>query len=180
MPKTSHMPARGEDPSEDRLARLEEENRTLRSDLDALRASLSAEVRTRRLVVEEEDGFERVVAEGHGEHGTLTVYARPVDRERAAEGAVEGDGAEVVLIGNDESIAPSASVYVRATPDGFGSLGIAGRWSAERAKTGPRSSIHLDSPLGQAGIEIDSDGLKNAPMRLYLEREAVKEERRTG
>lgn len=78
--------------TEARLDKLEEDNARLRNDLSAMRASLAAEVRTRRLVVEEEDGFERIVAEGRGTHGKIQVHARPVDQSRTAEGAILGQG----------------------------------------------------------------------------------------
>lgn len=142
MPKNSPAPSRAKDGIEDRLRRIEAENRDLRDALDALRAGLSGEVRTRRLVVEEEDGFERVVAEGHGTHGTVEVYARPVDRERATEGAAEGETASVALLGNDESIPPSASVYFLAGGDVLGSLDVKGTDET----MAPHCSLTFDEP----------------------------------
>lgn len=79
----------------ERLERLEEDNARLRDDVAALRASLATEVRTRRLVVEEEDGFERIVAAGGAFFGAVTVHARPVD----------GAHANVALVGSDETVA---------------------------------------------------------------------------
>ena len=56
------------------------------------------EVRTRRVAVVEDDGFERVVLQAHGSHGEITVAARGDRRgataaELYAHDPSEGDGA---------------------------------------------------------------------------------------
>ena len=60
-----------------RLDRLEAENRELRRELAGLRSELGREVRTKRLVVETAEGFERIVAEAEGVDAGLTVNAPP-------------------------------------------------------------------------------------------------------
>lgn len=153
----------------ERLDRLEAENRELRDDLNVLRASLATEVRTRRLVVEEEDGFERIVAEGHGTRGTVEVLARPVDRERASEGAVEGEAASVTLLGCDESIPPKASVYFLAGGDVRGSLDVWGTWLAPDAVEAPHCSLTFDRagelPSDERVARLEKD---NAQLRRVL------------
>ncbi len=66
---------------------------------------LGHEVRTRRVVVVEDDGFERVILASGGRHGEVTVAARnpgvgTTAAELYAHDAVEGDGphAGVALI----------------------------------------------------------------------------------
>src|SRR5882762_4519852 len=83
--------------------------RQLTEELLELRRSSDREVRTRRLVVVEEDGFERIVAEGGGRFGQVTVYGRtpdgrstcvelfvndPVDANAAHAGMALVDGGE--------------------------------------------------------------------------------------
>lgn len=81
----------------DRLALALDE---LRARLDRIQAQLGTEVRTGRLVIVEADGFERVVADGGGHFGALTVQARPrtggsVAIEVFAADARDGDRAHV-------------------------------------------------------------------------------------
>ncbi|HET9442637.1 MAG TPA: hypothetical protein VFO65_04895 [Acidimicrobiales bacterium] len=61
----------------ERLDRLEAENRALRRELTELRCQLAGEVRTRRIVVETAEGFERIVGEAEGPDAGLTVHAPP-------------------------------------------------------------------------------------------------------
>ena len=166
MTKDSPARSRAKDPTEDRLARLEEENRQLRRDLDDLRAGLCAEVRTKRLVVETADGFERVVAQSDPAYGGIEVHARPAPGRGATYAA---------LYGSDENMAPAASVFLLGDGNGCGSFDVAGAWGDREA----RCSLSIDGPAG-AAVVIDSEGFKNAPMRLYLEREAAKNERRAS
>lgn len=52
----------------------------LRTELAALRIELTSEVRTRRVVIVEGDGFERVVLGARGEFGHVTVNGRSAER----------------------------------------------------------------------------------------------------
>lgn len=76
---------------------LTQEVRSLRDELTALRESLTAEVRTRQLVVVEDDGFERCVVRTADDHATLLLGARsPKNNSTAVElyvhDAIDGDG----------------------------------------------------------------------------------------
>lgn len=72
------------DPADgDQVAELERTVRELRADLEHLRRELASEVRTRRVVVVEPDGFERVVVGGVDllpRNAGVHVYARPQGR----------------------------------------------------------------------------------------------------
>lgn len=119
----------------ERLDRLEDENRHLRLDLDLLRASISAEVRTRRLVVVADDGFERIVAEAdHAEAGSLALHVRPAPND--GTGAVERTS--VRLFANEEW--DGAGVLL----DGPGSDGRSGgaMWSVARVGGDRGTSFH--------------------------------------
>lgn len=59
----------------------------LRQELAELRKSLAQEVRTRRLVVVEKDGFERIEARADGDSGSIVVQAR--DNSWASIGAAD-------------------------------------------------------------------------------------------
>lgn len=59
-----------------RLTALEDGVAEVRSQLGRLRRQLGEEVLTRRLVVAESDGFERVILEGSTSFGAVTVRAR--------------------------------------------------------------------------------------------------------
>jgi hypothetical protein len=74
----------------------------LRAELSRLRASLEIEIRTRRIVVREDDGFERVVIGAHGRWGGVAVHGRAhrpgsTSAELFANDPVDGDGANVGL-----------------------------------------------------------------------------------
>lgn len=138
MTEPTRTPVAGDE----RVAELQQQVASLRNDLAALRASLATEVRTRRLVVEEEDGFERIVAEGRGTHGKVEVHARPVDEARAFEGAILGEDASVTLAGIDEEVAPTARVYFTAGGNVCGLLGTHGSDETE----GPTCSLEFDVP----------------------------------
>jgi hypothetical protein len=58
------------------LEQLAQEVLALRSELASLREQLATEVRTRRLVVEHESGFESIVAEARSETAQVKVAAR--------------------------------------------------------------------------------------------------------
>jgi len=99
-------------PLHQRVAELEVELRSARDELARLRVSLSAEVRTRRLVIATESGFERIVAEGSHDGGFLRVRGQPHDgRSRVVElfahdpadeatsvGLALGDGGDIVAV----------------------------------------------------------------------------------
>jgi hypothetical protein len=64
--------------------------------LRSLAASLLEEVRTRRLVVTEEDGFERIVLAGRGDGGEVAVRTRDAGPgpTSVALSALDGDGGQ--------------------------------------------------------------------------------------
>lgn len=66
--------------ADDRYAALEAEIAEMRRELEALRQQLASEVRTRRLVVVDESGFERIVGETGDDWGQVSVYGRPDPR----------------------------------------------------------------------------------------------------
>jgi hypothetical protein len=83
-----------------RVDALEAEATRLRDALDCLRASLAVEVRTRRLVVVDESGFERLVAEGAGNHGFLVLRGQAVGQgstsvQLFADDPLDGEGVHV-------------------------------------------------------------------------------------
>lgn len=82
------------------IERVAAEVAAVREELRRLQERQAEVVRTRRLVVEDADGFERVVVAGRGRYGHLTVSARaPVGRSVCAElfanDPLEGSGAHV-------------------------------------------------------------------------------------
>lgn len=83
-----------------RLDRIEQTLDELRARLERIGTQLGAEVRTGRLVIVEGDGFERVIVDGAGHFGALTLQARPqaagsVAVEVFAADAHDGDLAHV-------------------------------------------------------------------------------------
>lgn len=102
MPHPDPVP---DDPREvlaDRVRALEGEVRRLRDAFDTHRASQADEVRTRRLLVVDRDGFERVVAEGGEAQAVLSVRARThapgsTKVELFADDPGDGDAANVGL-----------------------------------------------------------------------------------
>jgi hypothetical protein len=94
----------------------------LRLQLAGIRRSLSTEVRTRRVVVEEADGFERVVLEGRSIFGGVEVRSRARLGESTAAGLFaldpgDGDPAQVGLCLSDRgNIVASLDVYSRHRP----------------------------------------------------------------
>jgi hypothetical protein len=73
----------------------------LQAEVAALRAELHREIRTRRVVVVEEDGFERIVLSADGSHGEVVVAARPSqDRLTRTElFALDSDDTEGPFVG---------------------------------------------------------------------------------
>ncbi len=110
----------GTDSVEVRLAAVEQL-------LGELIEHLSDEVKTRRLVVVEDDGFERVVLAAAGRHGEVMVAARnPGGGTTAAElyahDAMEGDGAHAgvaVVSGGDIAAVIEAMVGRGVVAHGF-------------------------------------------------------------
>lgn len=95
-----HRPDSAHDHLDARLATLEAAVAEIRSRLARLRHHLGEEVRTRRLVVTEADGFERVVLEGNRSYGAVTVRARSagpgtVAVDIFAADALDGDPAHI-------------------------------------------------------------------------------------
>jgi hypothetical protein len=79
----------------DWLGELDVELDELRAQVALLRSGLREEVRTRRLVVVEDDGFPRVVAEAQGLYGGVEVRSRAGERPAVASGLFvvdAGDG----------------------------------------------------------------------------------------
>jgi hypothetical protein len=80
----------------------------------------ATELRTRRLVVTEDDGFERVVIDASGSHGEVTVSARPGSAGPAAvdlyaHDASDGDGANVgVALVDQGNVVRSFDVFAHA------------------------------------------------------------------
>lgn len=131
----------------------------LESEVFVLRRSLGEEVRTRRVVVIAEDGFERVVAES--DEG-VKVYCR---------GGEEHDRTYIGLLAEEDPL--SASLYLSGAGNGYGSLGVwttEGRTGAERwPGSAFAAELALDQPNGNPGIVVDSEGLKLHRMRLLEE-----------
>jgi hypothetical protein len=74
--------------------------RWLQDELTDLRALLATELRTRRVVVVDEAGFERIVLAAHEKYGHVTVFAAAPGRastcvELFVTDRVDEDGAEV-------------------------------------------------------------------------------------
>lgn len=62
-----------------RLADLAASVDALRADLDDLRASLATEIRTQRVVLTADDGFERLVASATDRSAGMSLYCRTDD-----------------------------------------------------------------------------------------------------
>lgn len=97
----------GRDDGLGRSLGLTREVRSLREELAELRRSLADEVRTRRLVVEEGDGFERCILAPAEDHATLLLRARSEPGatsgvELCVHDACEGDGPIVGMALLDE------------------------------------------------------------------------------
>lgn len=158
--------------TEERIAALEHNNTLLRRELEELRASLSAEVRTRRLVVVADDGFERIVAESRPHSGGIKV------RCRIPEGRDEHFGTSTTVYAvDDEEHYPNAGIYVTGYGDLYASLSVQECPDGldERGAPTARAELNLHRENGRAGLVVDSDGVRQAAMRLYLERENEKE-----
>jgi hypothetical protein len=89
-----------------RLDDIETALRVLSADLRALRGALRRELRTRRIVVVEDDGFERVVVSTRGGFGYVAVCGRDgvggaTCVELFANDPVDVDGAHVGMAVSD-------------------------------------------------------------------------------
>lgn len=85
---SEHAPPPGTVPPDlrQRLDELTAQVHDLRRELSGLIDDLAREVRTRRLTIVEDDGFERLVAAGRGHFGHLTLRGRaPVGRSTLVE-----------------------------------------------------------------------------------------------
>lgn len=106
------------DGSRDLAAEVDE----LRKDVAALQLSMKAEIRTRRVVVEEPDGFPRVVLEARGMFGGVEVRSRAHAGEDSTAGLFaldpgDGDPAQVGMCISDRGdIVASFDVYSRHLP----------------------------------------------------------------
>jgi hypothetical protein len=147
------------------------------SELEGVIADMKKVIRTQRLVVEEQDGFERVVIEGEGECGGVTVHARSPLGEglydnttvtmRAVDLAVGQEAAYVGLAAAGNTV---ALFEVERLPD----LDQPGVDPDVREQW--RAGVSLDAPTAVGGgIELDADGLRLSPTRLYYERRALEQ-----
>lgn len=91
-PGADHAPDSAHDHLSARLADLEASVADVRARLRRLHRQLGDEVRTRRLVIEEADGFERVVLEGNASFGAVTVRARTTAPGTVAVDLFAADG----------------------------------------------------------------------------------------
>ena len=87
-----HAPDSPDDHLSARLATLEATVAEVRARLRRLHRQLGDEVRTRRLVIDEADGFERVVLEGNASFGAVTVRARSAGPGTVAVDVFAADG----------------------------------------------------------------------------------------
>lgn len=85
---------------------------SLRAELAELRRQLATEVRTRRLVVIDPKGFERVVAETTDDYGAVSV--------------VSPEGCHVSLVADEQSAEPSAELFLSGGGNGAGRFGVIG------------------------------------------------------
>ncbi len=104
------------DPLAQRLDQVVAAVGSLRQELAELRASLAREVRTRRVVVIEEDGFVRVVLEARARYGRVGVLARRAGLESGHGSVAEPTCVE--LVANDASDGDGPHVAVALTDRG--------------------------------------------------------------
>lgn len=104
MDDVTHSDASDQDPDGgvDRMLGLTREVRSLHDELSALRDALATEVRTRRIVVVEADGFERCIVDAAGTHAVITLAGRSEPGLSTAmdfyvDDAMDGDGPSVGL-----------------------------------------------------------------------------------
>ena len=126
---------------------------SLRSELDQLRQQLATEVRTRRLVVVDPNGFERIVAKTSSDSGSLTVAsARDV---------------HVSLTANEQSLEAYAEVYLSGGGNVAGHFGVTEDGESNGEEIDPdslyyRSELTLIPDDGDPrfhAITLDREGL---------------------
>ncbi len=105
----------------DRMDVLGEEVARIRAAVEDLRSDLSDEVRTRSIVVVDDEEFERVVIAARAQHGSVSVYGRsPLDRSTCAElfanDPIDGDGAHAGVSIIDEGEVVAALEVLHGTP----------------------------------------------------------------
>lgn len=116
MPRTEPVPPGPSNDLSARVRALEREVDRLRQVVDAHHRAVADEVRTRRLVVTDPDGFERIVAEGADHRGSLAVRARSVGGgstkvELFAGDALDGDASHIGLaLGRDGDVVATIEV----------------------------------------------------------------------
>lgn len=93
---------------------LEARLRAVEAELEQLRS----EVRTRRVVVVDETGFERVVVSTLPESGAVEVFGR------TREGYHKGDAHSATLIASEETVRPYAGLFLRAFDNNVGVLEV--------------------------------------------------------
>lgn len=142
--------------------KLRDEVAQLRQKVAELVEQMATEVRTRRLVVVEEDGFERIVAGASGAHGELAVHTRTADGLSHGSNVSlyvqdmtdhEGESVEVALWHRGNS---AGEFLVHRNPD-------AGEATVE---------LHVARPegVGDTGMVLNSNGVQMHPVRVRSER----------
>lgn len=137
------------------LSRLCGEVALLRQELADLRKSIAQEVRTRRLVVVEADGFERIDASADGKSGSIVVQAR--DKSWASINADDlgsvnrYQAAAFRLVDGGNT---GAELAVHRDADDLGET---------------HTSLDIWKRDGRPGMVFDEEGVKLSPMRLFSE-----------
>lgn len=157
--------------STDQIAELERTVKELRADLEHLRRSLAEEVRTRRVVVVEPDGFERVIlGEWNVSSAGVHIVARP--QGRTVDGgsmthlslwASENDGFDgqesvgITLWGAGNSYLDLDLQQQENLPDETLDDDLREQWHAD---------MTVCSSANEAAQVFDQDGVHPHPMRL--------------
>lgn len=121
-------------------------------------------IRCRRIEVIDDDGFERITI-ANREHGG-TDGAGVLVRMRADSGT--GTEAGYVKLMADESDYPMVGAFL-----GYGGNGVADLSVSTGADKGEQVQLEMGHITGEPGIVVDVEGVKNAPMRLYAERQDI-------
>ena len=152
-------------PEVDEVRALRGEVALLRQELAELRRSLAQEVRTRRLVVVEEDGFERIDASADGHGGSIIVRARDdswaivAADDIGSENNVQAAAYRLVDGGNT-----AAEFVVRRDFD-----------CLDKTHTELEIWKRPGKGAGGPGMVFDDEGVKLSPMRLFSETTCVHE-----
>lgn len=141
------------------------------AELETIVRLMAEEVRTKRVVVED-DGFERVVLETGTTRGNgLHVIAR-------ADAGAEESRISLVVDDHDGDGPESAELWVWGAGEPLVTLSGRRRWNwrAEEPESDPTSGkptfdaeLHLERPYGRCGMVFDADGVRPHPIRLHEE-----------